>query len=101
MLDDVMDLAPGCRDVASGDEAFLVAGDDRPALMHGEDAVGGRDADDPALIEQDSLDGAGAADVRGDGNGEVGTGSGDRRPPAITARCASEVFRVDVHDQDG
>ncbi|WP_235559921.1 hypothetical protein, partial [Microbacterium sp. Leaf159] len=68
MFDDVVDLTPGCRDVTPGDEAFLVTGNDRPPLMHGEDAVGGRDADDPALIEQDSLDRPGASDVRGDGD---------------------------------
>ncbi|WP_235560027.1 hypothetical protein, partial [Microbacterium sp. Leaf159] len=68
MLNNVMDLTPRRRDVASGDEAFLVAGDDRPALMHGEHPIRCRDPDDPALIEQDSLDRPGASDVRGDGD---------------------------------
>ncbi|WP_314096079.1 hypothetical protein, partial [Microbacterium foliorum] len=71
--------------MASRDQTFLVASDDRPSLMHREDPIGGRDRDDPPLIEHHPLNRSGACDLRGDGDGHVGTGTGDRRPPTIPA----------------
>ena len=104
--------------MAAGDQALLVASDDRRPLMQREHPIGGRDADDPPLIEKDSLDRPGAADVRGDRDGHMCTRPGDCRPPSCATASArrseagsggtggprgmrGEVRRVDIHHEDG
>jgi hypothetical protein len=130
VLGDVVDLTPRRGNVTSGDQALLVAGDDRPPLMHGEDPIRGRDPDDPPLVHEDALNRPRARDLRRHRDGDVGTGTGDRRPPTIATRSergaseagipegstpdssaregsagglsgmVGEVCRVDRHDDD-
>ncbi|MFB4351243.1 hypothetical protein RAC81_15605 [Microbacterium sp. CR_7] len=95
----MMDLAPGCRDMASRNEAFLVASDDRASLMRGEHPVGAVDADDPPLAHRDALDRSGAPRLRGDPDRHltmrIAVGTGQARP----SRARFEIPHVDGDDE--
>ena len=95
MLDHVVDLAPRRRHVTPGDQALAVTGDDRAPLMHREDPIGDRDADDAPLIEQHTLDRSRAAGLSRDTDRHRRLRPCDGRPPGSGRR----VLRVDLHHE--
>ncbi len=106
MLGHVVDLTPRCRHMTPRNQTFLIAGDDRPTLVDGEHPVSGGDRDDPALVEEDTLDRSGARDLRGDRHRHVCSGSGDRcpaggvaPPDSLARRVGGDVLRIDVDDE--
>ncbi len=77
--------------MASGNQAFLISGDDRPTLVNGEHAVGGRNPHDAAFVEQHALHGSGAGGVGRDVQRNGGLGSGQGCPAGACRQICGRV----------